>query len=66
MEWHETCKCKCRLDVSVCYNKQHWYDDKCRHEWKELIDKGVCDKGSIWKPSNCECECDKLYDVGEY
>ena len=35
-------------------------------ECKELIDKGVCDKGFIWNPSNCECECDKSCDVGEY
>ena len=21
IEWHETCKCKCRLDAIVCYNK---------------------------------------------
>ena len=35
-------------------------------ECKELIDKGVCDKGSIWHPSNCECECDKSFDIGEY
>ena len=21
-KWHETCKCKCRLDASVCNNKQ--------------------------------------------
>ena len=21
-EWHENCKCKCRLDASVCNNKQ--------------------------------------------
>ena len=66
IEWHETCKCKCRLDVSVCNNKQHWNDDKCRCECKELIDKGVCDKGSIWNPNNCECECDKSCNVGEY
>ena len=33
---------------------------------KELIDKGVCDKRFIWNPSNCECECDKSCDVGEY
>ena len=32
-------------------------DDKCRCECKELIDKGACDKGVIWNPSNCECEC---------
>ena len=23
-------------------------------------------KGFIWNPSNCECECDKSRDVGEY
>ena len=60
--WHEMCKCKCRLDASICNNKQPWNYNKCRCECKELIDKGVCDKGSIWNPSNCECEC----DVGEY
>ena len=33
---------------------------------KELIDKVVCDKRFIWNLSNCECECDKLCDVGKY
>ena len=42
---HETCKCKCRLDASVCNNKQRWNEDKCRCECKELIDKDSCDKG---------------------
>ena len=31
-----------------------------------MINKSLCDKGSIWNPSNCECECDKLCDVGKY
>ena len=66
IEWHETCKCKCRLDGSVCNNKQSWNEDKCRCECKEVIDKGMCDKGFIWNPSNCECECNKSCDVGEY
>ena len=66
IEWHETCKCKCRLDVIVCNNKQYWNKNKCRCECKELIDKGVCDKGFIWNPSSCECECDKMCDIGEY
>ena len=35
-------------------------------ECKELIDKGLCDKGFIWNPSNCECKCDKSCDIGEY
>ena len=29
IKWHETCKCKCRLDANVCNNKQRWNDDKC-------------------------------------
>ena len=44
IKWHETCKCNCRLDASVCNNKQRWNEDKCRCECKELIDKGVFDK----------------------
>ena len=66
IKWHETCKCKCRLDASVCNNKQRWNDYKCWCECKELIDKGVCDKGYASNPSNCECECDKSCDFGEY
>ena len=66
IEWHETCKCKCRFNSSVCDNKQHWNDDKCRCECKELIDKCVCDKGFIWNPRNCECECYKSCDFSEY
>ena len=58
--------CKCRLDASICNNKQRWNEDECKCECKELIDKGVCDKGSIWNPSNCECDCDKLCNIGEY
>ena len=59
-------KCKCRLDESVCNNKQRWNEDKCGCECKELIDKVVCDKGFIWNPGNCECECDKFCDIGKY
>ena len=66
IKWHETCKCKCRLDASVCNNKQRWNNDKCWCECKELIDKGVCDEGYAWNPSNCECECVKSCDFGEY
>ena len=62
IKWHKTCKYKCRLDISVCNNKQIRNEDKCRCECKELTDKGICDEGFIWNPSNCECEC----DIGEY
>ena len=55
IEWQETCKCKCRLNSNVYNNKQRWNDDKCICECEELIDKGVCDKGFLWSPSDCEC-----------
>ena len=45
IEWHETCKCECRLDEIVCNDKQRGNDDKCRCECKKIIDKCVCDKG---------------------
>ena len=64
IKWHKTCKC--RLDASICNNKQRWNTDKCRCECKELINKGMCDKECIWNPSNCECKCDKSCDIGEY
>ena len=66
IEYHETCKCKGRLDASVCNNKQMWNKDKCRCECKEVIDKGTYNKRFIWNPSNWECEFDKACDIGEY
>ena len=26
----------------------------------------VCDKGYIWNPSNCQCECNKSCGIGQY
>ena len=65
IEWHEMWKCECRFNSSVCNNKC-WNDDKCRCECKELIDKGVCDKGFIWNPSDCEYGCYKSCSSSEY
>ena len=31
-----------------------------------MINKGVCNKGFIWNPSNCECQCYKSCDFSEY
>ena len=28
IKWHEACKCKCRLNASVCNNRQRWNEDK--------------------------------------
>ena len=35
IEWHETCKCICRLDQIICNSKQRYNEDKCRFECKE-------------------------------
>ena len=45
IEWNETFKCICRLDASVCDNKQRWNESKCRYEFREeLSDIQNCDK----------------------
>ena len=66
IEWHKTCKCKHRLDGSVCNNKQRWNDDKCRCECKKLIDKGACDEEFKYLDyENCKCRkkiVDKLVE----
>ena len=55
-ETRNMCNCKCRLDASVCNNKQCQNADKCKCKCKKLIDKGVSDEGFIRNPTNCECE----------
>ena len=47
LNWHETCKCKCRLDASVCNNEQRWNDDKCRCECKDWLIKGYVIKDML-------------------
>ena len=39
---------------------------KCRCEYEELIYEGRFYEGFIWNPSNCECECDKSCNIGQY
>ena len=33
--WHESCKCTCKLNSSVCNNKQIWNSDTCRCDCNE-------------------------------
>ena len=33
---------------------------------RELVDKSVCDKGFIFNPINCKCDCDKLCNTSQY
>ena len=65
--WHESCKCVCKLNSSVCYNKQIWNSDTCRCNCNEdFIGIINCTKGYTWNPSTCECQCDMLCKPGQY
>ena len=65
--WHESCKCVCKLNSSICNNKQIWNDDTCRCDCNEDF-TGVVDydKGYTWNPSTCECQCDMWCKPGQY
>ena len=64
--WHESCKCVCRLNSSVCNSKQIWSSDTCRCDCNEDF-AGIIsfDKGYTWNPSTCECQCDKWCKLGQ-
>ena len=65
--WHESSKCVCKLNSSVCNNKQIWNSDTSRCDCNEDF-AGIisCAKGYTWNPSICECQCDKWYKPGQY
>ena len=65
--WHQSCKCICKLNSSVCNNKQIWNDDTCRCDCNEDFAGIVnCTKGLTWNPSTCKCQCDKWCKPGQY
>ena len=33
--WHKSCKCVCKLNSSICNNKQIWNSDTCRCDFNE-------------------------------
>ena len=65
--WHESCKCICKLNSSVCNNKQIWNSYTCRCDCNEDF-AGItsCDIGYTWNPSTCECQCDMWCKPGQY
>ena len=65
--WHESWKCVCKLNSSICNNKQIWNSDTCRCDCNEDF-AGIisCPKGYTWNPSICECQCDKWCKSGQY
>ena len=65
--WHESCKCVCKLNSSVCNNTQIWNSDTCRYDCNEdFADIISCAKGYTWNPSTCGCQCDMWCKPGQY
>ena len=65
--WHESCKCVCKSNSSVCNNKQIWNSDTCRCDCnKDFTGVVVCEKGYTWNPSTCEYQCDIWCKPGQY
>ena len=65
--WHESCKCVCKLNSSVCNNKQIWNSNTCRCDCNKHF-AGIisCAKRYMWNPSTWECQCDKWCKQGQY
>ena len=65
--WHESCKCVCRLNSSICNSKQIWNSDTCRCDCnKDFAGIINCNKGYMWNPSTCVYECDMWCKPGQY
>ena len=65
--WHECCKCVCKLNSSVCNNKQIWNSNTCRCDCNQDF-AGMINfaKGYTWNPSTCECQCDMWCKPSQY
>ena len=65
--WHESCKCVCRLNSSVCNSKEIWNCDTCKCDYNEdFVGIINCTKGDTWNPSTCECQYDTWCKPGQY
>ena len=65
--WHESCKCVCKLNSSICNNKQLWNSGTCKCDCNEDFASIInCTEGYMWNPSTCECQCDIWCKPGQY
>ena len=53
VEFQESRKCVCKINSSVCSEKQRFNENKCRCEC--LVNRN-CQNDFVWNYSNCECE----------
>ena len=73
IEFHESCKCDCLLNETVCNDKQKWDENSRKCECLKIEN---CDIRFSWNFSNCKCEeskkaaklmveekCDEIVDI---
>ena len=53
VEFHESCKCVCKITSGACSERQRFNENKCRCEC--FVNKKR-QNDFIWNYSNCECE----------
>ena len=53
IEFHESCKCDCLLNETVCNDKQIWDENNCKCECLKIED---CDNNCFWNVFNCRYE----------
>ena len=63
---HESCKCKCGFNESLCNSNQKQNHDECRCECKKLDDWRFYKDDYTWNPSTCDCKGNKACKTGEY
>ena len=64
--WRESCKCVCKLNSSVCNNKQIWNSDTCKCDCNEDFASIInCTKGYTWNPSTGKCQCETWCKPGQ-
>ena len=65
--WQESRKCVCKLNSSVCNNKQIWNGDICRCDCNEDFPGIInCTKEYMWRTSACKCQRDMWCKPGQY
>ena len=63
---HESCRCKCRLNESVCNTKQEWHHNDCKCECKEINVWSSWKDDDMWNHGMCDCKCNKGCKIDEY
>ena len=60
VKFHESYKCDCLLNSTVCNDKQKWNNNKCRCECLRIEN---CEDDYFWDVINCKCRNGKISEL---